>query len=483
MDQKKIIIMLVDSLMLEPLKKALKEQKCPAFQFFVDHGTVSELVSPFPTMSVNVESSLLSGHYPDVHHLPGLVWFNEKENRLINYGTNGRELFQLGFFRSLNDWFYHLNFEHLSKQVTTIYEELKIIGKHSASINGLVYRGTEEQNLNIPRLLSFFSSFPRNMLVKGPDLLTYGSFQKQKPSKQYGRFWQKFGFNNRFSVQELMHLINHQLLPPLTIVYFPDMDQIIHKKGVEDTTGIEKMDRELQNVLNCFSSWEKAIANNIWIILGDNGQAFIHNDKKTAVIALEQLLKPYRIAKLSKGVRENDDLVAAVNQRMAYIYSLKPDRQLEEIANKLKKDKRIDVIAWLEKDQVQVVSGRKEGKITFWKENRRKDIYGNNWAIEGDYHLLDLKIENEWITYGEYPDALARLYAAVSSHHGKYLAVSAYPGYEFRYGSSPVHVGGASHGGLHKDDSLVAFIVSGTKTLPQHNRIIDIKKWILTFFT
>lgn len=54
--------------------------------------------------------------------------------------------------------------------------------------------------------------------------------------------------------------------------------------------GIEKVDRQLQTILNTYRSWEEALSNNIWIILGDNGQAWIDNDRNLALIDLRKLL-------------------------------------------------------------------------------------------------------------------------------------------------------------------------------------------------
>lgn len=87
---------------------------------------------------------------------------------------------------------------------------------------------------------------------------------------------------------------------------------------------------------------------------------------------------------------------------------------------------------------------------------------------------------NKRIKYGDYPDALARLYAPFFSHEGKYIIVSAKPGHEFIGEGSPTHVGGASHGGLHKQDSLVSLIITGTNSTPNHLRTLDIKDWLLS---
>jgi hypothetical protein len=108
------------------------------------------------------------------------------------------------------------------------------------------------------------------------------------------------------------------------------------------------------------------------------------------------------------------------------------------------------------------------------------DEYEQSWDLAGDVGVLNLTVKNNKIFYDEYPDALARLYSSLTSHEGNYLVVSAKPGFEFIGEGSPTHVGGASHGGLHKQDSLVPMIVTGTDSSPKHLRIIDLKDWILT---
>lgn len=61
--------------------------------------------------------------------------------------------------------------------------------------------------------------------------------------------------------------------------------------------------------------------------------------------------------------------------------------------------------------------------------------------------------------------------------------VSAKPGHEFISEGSPAHVGGASHGGLHQQDSLVSMIVTGTDSVPSYLRLIDIKEWVLSLIS
>lgn len=78
------------------------------------------------------------------------------------------------------------------------------------------------------------------------------------------------------------------------------MDKTVHKHGPLDTKGLQSLDLNLQKILNSFSTWEDALTNNIWILLGDNGQAPIENDPERALIDLRKLLGSYRIMNYEK---------------------------------------------------------------------------------------------------------------------------------------------------------------------------------------
>jgi len=57
--------------------------------------------------------------------------------------------------------------------------------------------------------------------------------------------------------------------------------------------------------------------------------------------------------------------------------------------------------------------------------------------------------------------------------------VDAKPSYEFVEEHSHDHAGGGAHGSLHKVDSIVPLIVTGTNELPEYNRLVDVKEWTL----
>jgi predicted AlkP superfamily pyrophosphatase or phosphodiesterase len=478
---KPIIMIIVDTLMDAPLKEAMETGMAPALKFLAENGSYySNLVAPFPTMSVNVDTTLLTGTYCHEHKIPGLVWFNKKENRLVNYGSHYRELFKLGLGQAVEDLLFNMNEAHISKKVTTIHEDLENKGLESASINALVFRGPVLHSFDIPRFAKAIAKIKQNQ-IHTPKYFSYGRFAKLSPSSRNQHFWQKAGVNDLSSVQQLKHLIKTKRLPSFSIVYLPDLDQRIHKKGRRDLKGIKKSDKQIQKLLNLYGDWNKALEENVWIAMGDNGQAWVHSKRSEAVVDLKKALQSFKIMGLKKGITPSDQVILAVNDRMAYVYSNNLETvTLERLAEELHIEKRIDIISWKHGNDIVVKSPQYQGELTFRPNGDYKDEYGQSWQLKGEPAILNLKLESGFISYGNYPDALARLYSSLYSHEGDFLVVSAMPGYELAGEGSPLHLGGAGHGGLHKQDSIVPMIIAGTDSSPDKMRIADLKKWLLT---
>ena len=237
------------------------------------------------------------------------------------------------------------------------------------------------------------------------------------------------------------------------------------------------MDQSVQDILNSFPSWEAAIQEVTWIILGDSGQSYVLDDKKTSLIDSNQVLKNYSFWERKNP---NAQLAIAVNERMAYIYALDQQVELSEIVNVLKEDERMGFIAWKSGQTNYVVSPHSEGELEFSPVGKYVDNYNQSWRIAGDASILDLNMTKEQqIIYQDYPDALARLHGALHSQEGRIIIVDAKPSYEFIEKHSHDHAGGGAHGSLHKVDSVVPIIVTGASKLPESNRLVDLKNWIL----
>ena len=82
--------------------------------------------------------------------------------------------------------------------------------------------------------------------------------------------------------------------------------------------------------------------------------------------------------------------------------------------------------------------------------------------MQGDLASLDLRIEDGVIRSDTYPDALARLWSSLDCPRSGDVLVSAAPGVEFMDWGGQDHVGGGSHGSLHRCDSLGVLLMCGT---------------------
>ncbi|WP_404452093.1 alkaline phosphatase family protein [Virgibacillus necropolis] len=476
---KPVILLNIDSLMPEPLEVAIQTGQAPALQYLMENGNyIPNMVTSFPTMSVTIDSSLLTGSYADKHHIPGLNWFDDSRKEIINYGTGFRETFRLGMRRSIHNMIYRLNNEHMSSEVTTIYEELADRGIASASINSFVYRGNTPQRLRVPRLFTTLTRFKNGeWTTEATNIFSLGTFSKLRP---WGVATQIAAGNYKFTARELRYLIRKNKLPGFTFCVFQDLDARIHLKGPMDIKGITKIDKEIQKVLNLYPSWEEALNRNVWLVMGDNGHSPTGKRYRDFTIDLRKTLKKYRISRLERSVSKKDQLVLCVNQRMAYIYVLDEQLPLSAVVEKLKNDQRIDIIAWKNGDLIHVESGMRKGSLHYRPGGEYKDVYDQTWSMEGNPELLDLNLTNEKVlSYGDYPDALIRLHSVLHSHSGRFIVVNAKPGCEFKAQATPSHLSGAAHGSLHKQESFVPLMIAGTSEKPIFTRVVDLKEFII----
>jgi hypothetical protein len=213
--------------------------------------------------------------------------------------------------------------------------------------------------------------------------------------------------------------------------------------------------------------------------MGDSSQSYVNDDRQAATVELIPLLSRYRIAKLDQPVTTGDQIVISANERMAYVYAIDDHVKLSDIAKLLQHEDKLDIIAMKNDQDIQITAGNNDRMLTYRPGGSYSDDYGQTWTLSGEPALADITLSGKRMKYGNYPDVLARLYGAMHSHEGRYIVVTVQPGYELAGESSPTHIGGGSHGSMHKVDSLVPIIVTGTNSRPKTLRIVDFKDWIL----
>lgn len=489
---KKVVFLLIDSLMAQAIDQGIEQNELPAFKYLIEHGQYyRDMVSSFPTMSVSIDSSLLTGTYPNKHGVPGLSWYSSQEKKLINYGTGPMEVWRHGLNRMLFDALVNLNGRHLNPEESTIYEDLARKGLKSGSINGLVYRGTSDHVLTIPAWVHGPSSLPKKIHVKGPDLLALGSISnpledaQADPNNLPDGLAERMGFTNKYSVEAVKYLVKKNKLPDFLFAYLPDLDQHIHKNGPPGLEGVKQVDKQLGELMDSFGSREEAFNKAVIIIAGDSGMTQLLPKDQNPVIDLASTFKNYHVLGPGEDVTEETDIILAVNETMAYVYPNNLKKPLQDWAHLMTTDPRIDFVSWQEGDWIHVVQGKTGRELMYKAGGNLRDTYQQKWTIQRAPDVLDLKIDlaNKSVQYDEYPDVLQRLSSALNSHQGKFLVVTAKPGYELADRSSPTHEGGGGHGSIRKKESHVPLIICGTNEKPEHLRIKELKPFVLKLLT
>jgi hypothetical protein len=124
------------------------------------------------------------------------------------------------------------------------------------------------------------------------------------------------------------------------------------------------------------------------------------------------------------------------------------------------------------------------GELRFAPDGDLVDRRGGAWSVEGDHAALELQVEDGLVTSAAYPDALARLWSALSCPYAGDVLVSAAPGWEFVDWGGADHVGGGSHGSLLADDSEGVLLATGVE-LPEREQwsIADVSSLVLRHFS
>jgi hypothetical protein len=482
---KKVIFVLIDSLMPHVLES--QKERLKGLRFLMDHGTYhSNMVTVFPTMTASVDSSLMTGVYPDTHKVPGLIWWNPHTGRIVNYVNGGLSVWKSGLRDSFRNVFFNMNEVHLSRNVTTIFEELEARGKTSASINFILHRGKKRHPVQIPWYLRWMMGISKNDTVPGPDWLTLGRMVRPhflRSPKASGPL-QGFGINDDFAADAVKQMVHEGMQPDLTMVYLPDNDHHVHKTNPDHGGDpLLQADQKICSMLDAFPSWEEAIEKNIWVIGSDHGQTAIPKDPEYN-IDLDDLLQSFCILPVGKTAKGHHEVAIANNERMTYIYPLKPGVK-RALLPRLVERNGIDFVAWKEGPSVHVESNDRKGRLSFTKDGPYTDEYGRSWSVEGNLEILDLSSgDDQRILARDYPDALSRLYGALFSQEIDSIVITAEPRYEFSSKYYPTHLGGGSHGSLHRYDSTIPLIVAGTnRPIPQPPRLVDLKDYFIRLLT
>jgi hypothetical protein len=194
------------------------------------------------------------------------------------------------------------------------------------------------------------------------------------------------------------------------------------------------------------------------IVTSDHSQASVEER-----IRLDHAFADFDVATPSASRSIGAEVAISPAQRSAMVYALDADRREQVIERSLAAVGEldgIDLVLWLSGGEAVVRSRR--GELRFAPGGELQDARGGRWSVDGDLAALRAEVQDGRFLCTEYPDALARIWSALNCSTAGDLLLSASPGYEFVDWGGADHVGGGSHGSLHRSDSLGALLWCGT---------------------
>ena len=461
MAARKLVLTYVDSLRTDMLERAVREGRAPNFGDLLERGVlIPDCVSSFPSVTPVACAEMVTGVAADRHWISGMNWFHRLERRYVEYGSSLDATRTVGVFRALYDLVYNMNLAHLSPEVETLFERLDDAGLRTACTPFLIYRGRHRHQVSLDGLLRRAVETTRLKFrhhTWGPAELFYGDLyaSREVPCKPSSIPGSRDGYS-ACCAAELERAGDYDFL----LLSLPDNDNYSHRHGPEASVeSIAKADHCFAKLVEAGGGLEEFLANHAVILLADHAQTPVSRGLPLA----DLLAREWTVLAPSDDRPERAQLAVSPTGRAAHVYLLAGDGERpvqDEVRRRLAETEGVDLVCWLERGPTAVVERQGE-RLRFRPGTKAADLRGARWDLEGDLAVLAATLEDGRIRSDEYPDPLARVFAALTAPHAGDLLVSLALGYEAVDWGGVSHAGGGSHGSLHHGDSLGPLLFVG----------------------
>jgi hypothetical protein len=486
----KVLLVVIDAATPHAVCPAIRTGRLPVLQRLVECGAMHESsASIFPSITPAATSTIATGAYPGEHGIAGASWYDSGREEVAYYGDDFWVIAREGVEKFIEDFLVRLNGDRL--RAPTMFQMIERTGREAACLNYLVFKGDRTHDVRIPGLLAALPGAPLTETVQGPSILALGDFvgprwSGGKKLSKRGGLLHRFGMDDASTGVMLRELMERGGLPEFTIAYFADNDYESHKIGpVAALTVLEWIDRMLGEAFEAGGGIERVLADTTVVVTSDHGHCDILADPTRAVVYLDGLLTDFRQAALGRAWRRGDEVMICPNMRAAQIYVRYPEpHKIEAIAAAVLGDARVDQVMWRTGLTRPAAAGytvsSHRGRLEFSRargDGSAADVFGGAWTWSGDAGAVSLERDGGTILFTDYPNAFERIAGALDLDQSGELWVTAKAGCEFEVPGGEAHAGGASHGALHKLDSLSPVIVAGggkRHALPRHMRLVDI---------
>ena len=462
-EPKKLVLVVVDAMKPAMLERAIAAGRAPALARIRQAGVyVGDCVAAFPSVTPVCAATITTGVGPDRHLIPSMNWYHREEGRYVEYGSSFSASRQFGVVRSMTDTVYRMNGEHLSKDVETVFESLDDIDVRTAGTTYLIYRGRHPHEVaNESALARIVTSTLFRRTIDGPRELFYADLYASRKTGCRGQLGLP-GARDQHTGCVGAYLAEHDLFD-FMLFSLPDNDAYSHRNGPHaQVTSIAAADRQIERLMHAAGGPDEFLADHAVVVCSDHSQAPVEQR-----IRLDLAFEGFDVAtpgpSRSTG-SQAPEIALSPAQRSAMIYALDSEHAeqlIERSVQAVRQLEGVDLVMTLGAGGEAIVCGRR-GELRFTAGGPLTDPRGERWSVDGDLAVLRAELQDGRFLSTEYPDALTRIWSALHCPNAGDILLSAGPGYEFVDWGGSDHVGGGSHGSLHRSDSLGALLWCGT---------------------
>lgn len=399
------------------LEGTIGSGETPTLAALAEHGSYRRATSVFPSLTPVCLSSIATGAHGDIHEIPHLVWFDRREQRIVEYGSSFGAVRAAGISQTLQDTLVNMNGQHLGAGALTLFESLADAGLRTAAANFTAYRGRTRHR----------SAFPFLPDVLGPErFFFYNLYSSDRTGAPLSWRNRPAGSVDAYAAAVGRWLVTRDAFD-FFLFYLSDYDYASHEHGPGAAlSALQQCDAAIASLVDAGGGIEPFLERYAVVVMADHGQTRVHE-----------------VVSLGAEYVGIEGVLPLASNRAAHLYVSASCRlDPRAVATRLDSLTAAEVTLFREGDRA--VARREGEELVFAPDG------GTSFACSGDASILG------------YPNGLTRAWAALANPNAGEVLVSAAEGFEFADLGGGHHVGGGSHGSLVSGDSEVPLLVIGS---------------------